>query len=267
MEMIVYGDFNCPYSYLASQRVDALIRRDRAAIEWRAVEHEPGLSMIGTPSGISRDVWERDLAAAASLALPAERPAGGLPREVSNTMAAVSAYAEAVTDGIQDDVRRALFDAVWVRRRNISSAYEVRAVVTAITRPVAPILPFLSSELPLPGFGDPDPAHITRVLGGTIAPNGAPLTTVGWRRVGQWRAEWLALPPPVVPIVVDSAGVAHRGVEGLAYLGALLSGSQTSPAERVAPDARSAGVRGVRRPAGSGRESTVRRPLVAAAHG
>ncbi len=262
MGLIVYGDFNCPYSYLASQRVDALVRRDGTAVEWRAVEHGPGLSMLGTPSAVRRHAWARDLAAAASLALPSERPASEPPPEVSNTMAAVSAYAEAVTDGIQDDVRRALFDAVWVRRRNISSAYEVRAVVAAITRPVTPIRQFLISELPLPGFGDPDPAHITRILGGTIAPNGTPLTTLGWRRVGQWRDEWLALAPAVVPMVVDPAGVAHRGVDGLAYLGALLTGTRTTPAERSA-----ASGPGVRWPVGSRRATAVRRPQVAAARG
>ena len=39
MHLIVYGDFNCPYSYLASQRVDELARLGQAGVEWRAVEH------------------------------------------------------------------------------------------------------------------------------------------------------------------------------------------------------------------------------------
>jgi hypothetical protein len=37
MQLIVYGDFNCPYSYLASQRVDELARLGQAEVEWRAV--------------------------------------------------------------------------------------------------------------------------------------------------------------------------------------------------------------------------------------
>ena len=34
MTVIIHGDFNCPYSYLASQRAD-LLSEARAAVDWR----------------------------------------------------------------------------------------------------------------------------------------------------------------------------------------------------------------------------------------
>lgn len=40
MKVIVYGDFNCPYCYLASQRSARLARDGMTEIDWRAVEHD-----------------------------------------------------------------------------------------------------------------------------------------------------------------------------------------------------------------------------------
>jgi hypothetical protein len=36
---------------------------------------------------------------------------------ISNTRAAVSAYAEAITDGIQDRLRLRLFESIWAQGR------------------------------------------------------------------------------------------------------------------------------------------------------
>ncbi len=47
MTVTVYGDFNCPYSYLASQRAD-LLSRAGVAVDWRAVEHDRGLPVTGS---------------------------------------------------------------------------------------------------------------------------------------------------------------------------------------------------------------------------
>jgi DSBA-like thioredoxin domain-containing protein len=106
MHMIVYGDFNCPYSYLASQRVDAAVRAGRAEVEWRAVEHDPRLALTGTRTSSDLERWGRELAEVVGLAGWDEQVPGAPPALVSNTGAAVAACAEAVTDGVQDELRR-----------------------------------------------------------------------------------------------------------------------------------------------------------------
>ena len=45
--VIVYGDFNCPYSYLASTRVNALVHAGLGDVEFRAVEHRQWLPVTG----------------------------------------------------------------------------------------------------------------------------------------------------------------------------------------------------------------------------
>ena len=73
MKLTVYGDFNCPYSYLASQRAGQLIRGGMAQVDWRAVEHDRRLALTGTSSAAGRGMWERELAEVAALALPGEQ--------------------------------------------------------------------------------------------------------------------------------------------------------------------------------------------------
>jgi hypothetical protein len=222
MHLIVYGDFNCPYSYLASQRADAL-RRLGHRVDWRAVEHDPRLSMAGTSGAADADRWRRELTEVGGLALPGEHPPTDVPALISNTYAATSAYAESLTDGVADRLRRDLFNAIWVRGAHLSNAPDVRTLAAALTFPYAPVRSWLGLELPRPGLGDPDPARPTRMLGGTVAPGGAPLTTTGWRRVTGWRRDWLALGRPVVPAVTDPSGAARFGVDALAWLAELLS--------------------------------------------
>ena len=129
MNVIVYGDFNCPYSYLASQRAD-LLSRAGVAVDWRAVEHDRGLPVTGSRSDRDRAMWDRELAEVASLALPGEHVPDRPPVLVSNTAAAVAAYAEAVSDGVAGELRRRLFRAIWVQGLHLSSAYEVRRLIT-----------------------------------------------------------------------------------------------------------------------------------------
>ena len=95
MKVIVYGDFNSLYCYLASQRADRLVREGKADVEWCAVEHRPRLPVTGARPPPRSVGAQDDLAEAAQLALPGEQLPAGPPAMISNTSAAVSAYAEA----------------------------------------------------------------------------------------------------------------------------------------------------------------------------
>ncbi|MFP5346276.1 MAG: DsbA family protein [Actinomycetes bacterium] len=214
--IVVYGDFNCPYSYLASQRLDEILERSLADVEWRAVEHDRSISLTGEPTGPTRDEWQRELDEVAGLAIHGEDVATAPPAMLSNTRAATSAFAEAMTDGLEHEMRRALFEAVWVRQQNISTAGEVRQVVTRLMWPPVPLQVFRATDLPMPS-SQTEPARVARVLGGTVAPDGGPLSTPAYRRIQRWRQEWLSLPQQVVPTVVDE-GELHQGVDGLKRL-------------------------------------------------
>lgn len=226
MNVVVYGDFNCLLCYLASQRADQLAGTGAARIEWRAVER-----------GAAPVCWEQEVAQAEALALPGERlPAAPAPA-LSSTAAAVAAYAEAITDGIQDELRRRLFDAIWAQRQNLSSTYDVRRVVTAITWPTPQIRFHLASpDLPVPLLHDPDPIRIVRRSGGTVTPGG-PLTSIGYQRCRDWQEQWLALPRPVTPAVIGPDGAVHVGADGLRCLAAIMAaaGALTGRKRAVQP--------------------------------
>jgi DSBA-like thioredoxin domain len=139
MEIIIYADFSCPYSYLASLRADQLLWSGAAEIDWRAVTHS-------TDDG--RDDRDRDLAEVAALAGPGEQGPHSLAGPV-NEGAAVAAYAEAVSDGVQDQLRRRLFDAIWTEARRVSAVYEVRHLIADVICPPEPIWPrLISPDLP-----------------------------------------------------------------------------------------------------------------------
>lgn len=219
--LTIYGDFNCPYSYLASLRVNDLLDRGLVEVEWRAVEHDRRLSMMGTPTGPQLAEWQQEIGEVAGLALDGEQPPSSVPSLLSNTKAAVSAYAEAVTDGLERTMRDQLFDAIWVKDLNISSANEVRRIVTDLMYPAVHFPTLRQTETATPVCHDWDGDRITRRTGGTIAPDGGPLTSTGYWRIREWREQWLALPAQVVPTLVEADGAVHSGAEALTRLGEL----------------------------------------------
>jgi hypothetical protein len=243
VKVIVYGDFNSLYCYLASQRADQLVREGKADLEWCAVEHRPRLPVTGGKPPPGSVGGHDDLAGAARLALPGEHLPVALPAVISNTRAAVSAYTEAIADGIQDRLRLRLFEAIWAQGRDLSSAYDVRRVVAGLLWPGDPIYAHLTSpDLPAPVLHDPDPMRVVRREGGTVTPDGSPLTTAGYQRARHWRQQWLALfkptpfeptpfepppceptlPEPALPAVIGPDGAVHVGLDALRCLAAIV---------------------------------------------
>jgi hypothetical protein len=244
MHLTVYGDFNCPYSYLASQRVDAVAAAGGAEVEWRAVERDPALALTGTPSRLDPERWQRELAGASGLTGDDEQLPGTVPALISNTGAAVAAYAEAVTDGVADELRRSLFSGIWVRQQHLSCPYQVRQLVRALMYPAAPRTEQLAvPDLPAPIHHRVGPGTLPRLSGCTISPDGSPLTTAGYRRIRQWRGEWRPASGGAVPALVLPDGML-TGVTVLTYLAGLAGPASPGAAPRAAGRATAA----VRRP-------------------
>lgn len=119
----------------------------------------------------------------------------------------VMAYAEAVSDGLHDELRRRLFDAAWVDQRDLGSASEVRRVVARLTWPKPDICRHLGvPDLPLPSTRIADTSRAIRQFGATTVPDFLPVTTAltvtGHRRMNRWRREWLDLPRQDLPAVL-----------------------------------------------------------------
>jgi hypothetical protein len=74
---------------------------------------------------------------------------------------------------------------------------------------------------------DPDPMRIVRREGGTITPDGGPLTTAAYDQARQWRQQWLALfepalAEPALPAVIGPDGAVHLGPDGLRCLAGIV---------------------------------------------
>jgi 2-hydroxychromene-2-carboxylate isomerase len=127
--LIIYGDFNCPFSALASVRADALRAGGEYEIEWRAVQHDVTIAAGG-------EAVDGPTAAelATEVATIGELSAGDVHLELvvppvrSNTAAASAAFAATAADaaiGRADEIRRLLFTAVWTEGRNVGDPAEL----------------------------------------------------------------------------------------------------------------------------------------------
>jgi hypothetical protein len=217
VKMIIVGDFADPLSYLASQRVAHITALGLADVEWLAVEGDRQRPMSG---------WvldESTLRAVKELRLPDEVvPVAGI--KVPNIRAATSAYAESVSDGIADEIRCALFDALWVARRRVDDPDVIRSIVSAVlTRdPLDDIDERIRANQPLVPLGDPDALATSRRLGFIVSMGRGPLTLVGQRRIDAWLALWHRHGDPQLPLLITDDGEKRSGADALLWLAGLL---------------------------------------------
>jgi hypothetical protein len=213
MSLIVYGDFTDPLSRIASLRVDAL-RLTGHEVEWRAVAHRHTTQVVAGP--LAEMTRERIAAVRRwwpGAALPGEQVEPTEPSIAPCPDPPVAAYAEAVVAGVADHVRALLFAAYWSDGADIGNPDVLRHL------------------LAVPMIHGASPAEVHSESGYAVAIGGGPLTTAGWRRMGAWRREWVALGRPGVPVVCDGTD-AYTGFEAVEYLGSRL-GRERVPALAV----------------------------------
>jgi predicted DsbA family dithiol-disulfide isomerase len=156
MKLVVYGDFNCPFSALASSRVARLEQAGDAHVDWRAVAHDIEIPAQGERvQGTNAQAYQAELDQVHGLLLPDERLTLGLPAVRSSTIAATDAYAGTAPRS-RSRVRVELFRAYWeqgtdigdpvvlsthgLKRRNPALAAEWRSEWLHLDRPLVPMM-------------------------------------------------------------------------------------------------------------------------------
>ena len=214
MTVTVIGDFADPLSFLASQRVAQIRSLGVHDVRWVAVEADRSRPMGGRP------LDEAAAAGAERLLLPGEvGPTRGVL--VPSSRAATAAYAESVADGVEDALRRSLFDALWLHGRNIADADVLRSLVFAARNPEPPAQPIewrIRANQPIVPLGDVDVFAVGRRLGLVASLGRGPLTRTGERRRGAWQHLWLHRGAPGLPLVLTDLGEAFAGEIALRWL-------------------------------------------------
>lgn len=128
MHLVVYGDFNCPFSCLASARVDALLAAGIADVEWRAVEHDPLIARPSEP--VTGELWhelDREVDLVRSMVRPHETFPMRRPPRRPNTALAIDGFVAAAPEK-RHALRRRLFGTLWFEGADIGDPDVLRAI-------------------------------------------------------------------------------------------------------------------------------------------
>lgn len=196
--VVIYGDFNCPFSALANARATRLAAAGRLKVDWRTVEHDTTIGPHETPlTADQAAAFRAELDQIADILTPDEPDRFRVPSRRLNTRDLNRIYAE-TRQAHRAALRTALFDAYWVHDRDLTSDRVVNEIIDTINS---------------------DPAIRHDLLSDDEAK----------RTVTTWQHQWTELSNPIVPTMIIDDGYISRGLGALARLA---SGSVSAPSPR-----------------------------------
>ena len=198
--IVVHGDFDCPWSYLASRRA-AVLAADGVEVDWRAVEHQPWRPGRLAEGAVRCQCVREEMDRVLAMLLPGEQLPYALAGFLPHTTAAIAGYAEAYGVGRAPAVRHLLFEAFWVHALDLADAAVVRTLLVDAIR-----------------SGDPTSRPL-REWGYSVSVAGGPVTTTAWRLVTGWAAEWRDAGKETVPVLEVDGAEPLFGVDAVEWLG------------------------------------------------
>lgn len=196
----VYGDFNCPWSYLAFRRA-AMLAVAGVHVDWRAVEHAPWAPGRRDDRPVRFEELHGEMDRVVDLLLPGEQLPYSLAGFVPRTRASVAAYAEACTAGVASVARKVIFESFWMHGIDIGDPKVLRILLTDELRSGS------SASEAVRGWGYP--VDIT----------GGPISSDAWRLVRDWSLQWHGIRKQVVPVLQVDGEEPVFGVDAVEWLG------------------------------------------------
>ena len=153
--LTIYGDFNCPFSALASVRADVLLAAGGYEVEWRAVQHDTAIPVAGEPvegdtfaelnaevakiRELSADDVHLELTVPPFVRTPPRRPPPSRRRVTRPTGCGVVLFAAVWADG-RNVGDPAQLDRLGAAGRDDAVAGRWQAEFEALPKPITPSL-------------------------------------------------------------------------------------------------------------------------------
>lgn len=184
--VVVYGDFNCPFSALANSRASRLAAAGVISVDWRCVEHDPTIGPHESPLTESqRAEFEAELNRIRDLLTADESDRFRVPSRRLNTRDLNVIHA-ATSPARRQALRTALFEAFWCDDLDLTDDAVVDELVERV--------------------------ELLDVTGRR--------RSMAVRTVAGWQREWEDLPRRIVPMMLLPDGDVSRGLGALARLAA-----------------------------------------------